>query len=272
MNGKIQKFIGKEIELEYMLTGEEHKETIMFVHGAGANLRQFTHQHQHLSQSYRVLSVSLRGHGQSSHPEVSSAQNFTLEKNRDDLIELIEALQLQNINYVGNSAGGVIGLLLVEKRRDLFKSLTTFGTTAEMKLSPWLTRLVAGIDKCMIKINAKAYLQFSAKHTSKYPASIKAIFELFIQAKEAIPYLRANLGHYNCINIIENMKIPYLLIQGEEDGEINRLLKSTLEAITSNPRASVKTLHQAGHIANLDQPEAFNQIITSYIEGLSASI
>ncbi len=268
MNIKIQKFVGKEIELEYMLTGEGNQETIMFVHGAGSNLRQFTQQHQQLSQGYKVLSVSLRGHGRSSLPAVNCAHNYTLQKNRDDLMALIEALQLQNINYVGNSAGGVIGFLLVEKRADLFNSLITFGTTAEMKLSPSLTRLVVGIDRFMIKVGANGYLRFTAKYTSKYPSSQKAILEFFIDAKEAIPYLRANLGHYNCIDIINDMKIPYLLIKGEEDLEINRMLKSTLEAISSNPRASVVTLKEAGHIANLDRPEAFNQIITSFIEGL----
>lgn len=41
MLDQIKRFKGAEVELEYLLTGETNAETIMFVHGAGANLRQF---------------------------------------------------------------------------------------------------------------------------------------------------------------------------------------------------------------------------------------
>jgi len=266
MIDKIKTFKGKEIDLEYLLTGNDNEETIMFVHGAGANLRQFLYQHECLSENYKVLSVSLRGHGKSSLPRNNTAENYTLQKQRDDLIELILFLKLQNINYIGNSAGGVIGYLLIEEKTELFKSLITFGTTAEMKFPSVITKIVSGIDKLMIKFNSTKYLKFSAKHTSKNPEAQKFIFELFTQAKEAIPYFRANLGNYNYTKIIENMKIPYLLIKSEEDTDINSNLKSTLESIESNPQTLVKILEKAGHIANLDQPEAFNSIITTFIK------
>ncbi len=52
-----------EIKMEYLLTGIPNKDTILFVHGLGANLSQFEYQHNYFQDRYRVLSVSLRGHG-----------------------------------------------------------------------------------------------------------------------------------------------------------------------------------------------------------------
>jgi pimeloyl-ACP methyl ester carboxylesterase len=83
---------------------------------------------------------------------------------------------------------------------------------------------------------------------------------------EAVPYLRGNLGNYSCLNVIKSMTIPYLLIQGEQGKEINRSLGTTLDVITTNKRASVVKLEQAGHIANLDRPDEFNKILGRFLE------
>jgi len=87
---------------------------------------------------------------------------------------------------------------------------------------------------------------------------------MFMMSIEAVPYFRTNLGNYSCLNTIKNMTIPYLLIRGEQDKEINRSLTSTLEAIGTNSRATVVELAQAGHIANLDRPDEFNKILEEF--------
>lgn len=87
---------------------------------------------------------------------------------------------------------------------------------------------------------------------------------MFMMSTEAVPYIRLNLGNYSCLNIIKNMNIPYLLIRGEQDQEINRSLGTTLEVLTTNKRATVVKLEEAGHIANMDRPDEFNEILESF--------
>lgn len=264
MNEMIKSFQGSEVELEYLLTGADKQEVIMFVHGAGSNLRQFFEQHNHFSGQYKVLSVSLRGHGLSGHPKMKEKANYTLEKNRDDLIELLGCLDIDKLNFVGNSAGGLIGLYMYEVRPDLFSSIATFGTVGELNYSNLTTKLFSGIDKLMLRFNPRGYLGFLSKNISEYEKVQKEIMDLFMMSIEAVPYLRGNLGNYSCLDIIKNMTVPYLLIQGEQDKEINRSLGTTLDVITTNKRASVVKLEQAGHIANLDRPDEFNKILGSF--------
>ena len=264
MEEKIKTFKGSEVELEYLLTGEHNAEEIMFVHGVGMNLRQFFAQHEYFSSQYKVLSVSLRGHGGSGHPKVKSQDHYTVEKNKNDLLELLDFLNFNKVNFVGNSAGGVIGFHLIEARPDMFASISTFGTTGEMKYSAFMTNIFSGVDKAMIRWNPRGYMKFMSKNTSQYELAQKKIFDMFMMSLEAVPYFRANLGNYSCLNIIKNMTIPYLLIRGDEDTEINRILTSTLESIGANSRARVIELVQAGHIANLDRPEEFNKILEEF--------
>lgn len=48
MNSEVTKIQIGEINKEYLLTGVKNKDTILFVHGLGANLSQFESQHQYL--------------------------------------------------------------------------------------------------------------------------------------------------------------------------------------------------------------------------------
>lgn len=264
-------FKRNDVALSYRLTGAGHDETLMFVHGAGGSLRQYDAQHDYFSNRYGVLSVSLRGHGRSSLPTVNSIANHALEKQCDDLLALIDDLKLKNIHFIGNSAGGVIGFHMFKMRNECFVSMTTYGTTAVMSLHPWVSGLVSWMDRMMIRISAQSYFRFMAKHACHCPESRQAVVDMFMEAKDAIPCLRAHLGRYDHLDAIRKMTIPYLLIQCEFDGEINRMLGTTLEAVCENPLGTVLMLKDAGHMANLDQPVQFNQLVDAYLTRLACN-
>ena len=92
---------------------------------------------------------------------------------------------------------------------------------------------------------------------------------MFLQTTRAIPYVRANLANYDFLEEIEYLPIPYHLMQCELDKDINKTLKTTLMAINKNLRAKVIFLAGVGHIANLDQPDAFNKCLEKIITGLN---
>jgi len=262
----IKRLKGSEVELEYLLTGQTNEETIMFVHGCGANLRQFVAQHEYFSKEYKVLSLSLRGHGKSSNPEVPGVSSYSLKKNRDDILELLEHLDIQNVNYVGNSAGGMIGYEIIGAYPNLLKSFITFGTTAELRTSRLATSIITGITQMMLKLGPAKYSRFIGKNSSIFPKVQKEIAELFFLANGDIHYFQRNLGNYSYIDVLEKMTVPFLLIKGENDKDINRNLQSTIHAVNKNQYASIVTLKQVGHLANLDSPEEFNRTIENFIK------
>jgi pimeloyl-ACP methyl ester carboxylesterase len=254
------------MNLDHSIDGKLNKETILFVHGAGANADQFLHQQIFFSDLFKVVCVSLRGHGNTPTPIPNLTQHYTLEENANDILELINYLNLSNIHYVGNSAGGVIGYLVVSRLPDKFLSLTTFGTTGHMSLPKFASPLVKAIDLFMIKFFKHSYFKMAAKHAGNHAESREAIYRMFFKASDAIPHSRYHLAHYNFLNLIETLPVPYFLIQCELDSEINKVLKTTKDAISKNLTAKIVTLDGAGHMANLDRPEAFNQALLKIIE------
>ena len=75
-------------------------------------------------------------------------------------------------------------------------------------------------------------------------------------------------GNQILLNETEKLAIHYYLIQCEHDKDINKGLKTTLEAMSRNKKARVVQLKGAGHIANLDAPDEFNRVLNEILTGL----
>lgn len=258
-----------EVNLKYLVTGESNKETLLFVHGVGGNADQFQKQHDFFSNHYRVVSLSLRGHGGSPKPSPNTSNQYALGVLAGDIIKLIEELDLDNIHYVGNSAGGVLGYIVVRKITHRFLSLTTFGTTGQMKFPKFLSPVFSGFDTFLLRFFKNWYLHLMASHTATNEASKKACYQMFVKATSAIPHFRYNLVNYDFTGFISQSPIPYTLIKCEFDKGINGMLSSTLKAIQTNKTANMVELKGVGHVANLDDPEVFNNCLYEILKNIN---
>jgi pimeloyl-ACP methyl ester carboxylesterase len=258
------------IQLEYITIGRENKETLLLVHGAGGNADQFQKQLDFFCDKYMVISVSLRGHGKSPTPSPNTTDQYSLTLLAADIILLIEGRKLDRIHYVGNSAGGVLGFLVVSQMPERFLSLTTFGTTGQMKFPKFLAPVFRGFDTFMLRYFKNWYLNLIADQTSMNDAAKEICLQMFLEAVEAIPHFRYNLVNYDFTGFISQSPVPYILIKCEFDKGINGMLNTTLNAMHKNKLAKVVVLEGVGHVANLDNPEVFNTClidILSHING-----
>jgi pimeloyl-ACP methyl ester carboxylesterase len=80
--------------------------TLLFIHGAFINKEYWSEQVKHFSQKYRVITIDLAGHGNSSH----NRSDWTLQNYGKDIREFIKALSLKNIILIGHSIGADIML------------------------------------------------------------------------------------------------------------------------------------------------------------------
>jgi pimeloyl-ACP methyl ester carboxylesterase len=94
-------------KLFYELSGTgEH--AFIFLHGIGLNHQFFSSEINFFNEKSRVLSVDLRGHGQSDKPN----QGYTPEEYAQDLAFLCEQTKIKKAIVVGHSLGGSIALEL----------------------------------------------------------------------------------------------------------------------------------------------------------------
>lgn len=256
--------LGK-INLEYFLSGKENKETIVFVHGLGANLSQFENQHKFFQNKYKVLSLDLRGHGDTTALRELTESDFELSKLSNDIVMLLDALNIEKVHYVGNSMGGNVGYELLKNNPDKLLSFTTFGTTAKLNKSAITIKFMKLIYKLL---STKIIAQLSS-FAGNNEDSKKKIQEMMQQTgKETILKTIPHLATIDYLDVIKDVEMTSMIIQGDMDKEINKVIGGTIEVWRQKGNFRLMEMKNTGHFANLDNPEKFNQIIASFLENI----
>lgn len=251
------------IDMEYELDGPPAAPVLCFVHGLGAAIQQFDPQADHFAGAYRVLRLSLRGHGGSSAPGYPIPEAYTLRALAQDVQALLAHLDIEALHFVGNSMGGLVGYELLELGHPRLRSLTTFGTTAELH-SPRMVywAVVASIHL----LGVKGVAALIARTASTDRAVGKTLQEMYRSArKEALLHISRHIADYDYTTTLRRAGMPLLLIHGALDKGINAELASTLATLEAAPRARIVRLEDAGHFANMEQPSAFNRILETFL-------
>jgi pimeloyl-ACP methyl ester carboxylesterase len=91
---------------------------LLLVHGWTCNHSHWAAQVAHFEPRHRVVTVDLRGHGQSDAPQ----QDYPMSGFADDLAWLCGRLGLQRPVVVGHSMGGVVTLVMAERHPDVVRA------------------------------------------------------------------------------------------------------------------------------------------------------
>ncbi|TVQ22414.1 MAG: alpha/beta hydrolase [Spirochaetaceae bacterium] len=254
------------VTLEYRLSGDPAKPVVAFVHGLAADMRQFAEQESYFRGDYRVLRVSLRGHGGSSCPEPAGRDDFSLEVMARDIAQLLDRLEIRSVHWVGNSMGGLVGYQLLQDEPQRVVSLATFGTTAELRFGTFAIGAITVLKDLIIRLKGfDGLCSMAGRAGSTKPEAQQQIIEMMLAAAPpAMKYAQMNIGNYSYLEVITNAGVPFLLIRGEHDRAINRNLRSTLAAFERAADTRVADVPGAGHYVNLDEPDAFNAVIQDW--------
>lgn len=97
-------------------------ETVWLQHGVGRSTKYWYHWVPSLARDYQVLRRDMRGHGQSADPGPDHA--WSLEELITDMHDFMDAIGLRQVHYLGESIGGILGVLFASRWPERLKSLT----------------------------------------------------------------------------------------------------------------------------------------------------
>src|SRR5882757_8757646 len=98
-------------------------EPLLFIHGNGGSINNFSNQIPFFSKNYKVIVVDSRAHGKSIDP----SDSLTFEMMADDFNALLDSLHLDSCYVIGWSDGGINGLLLAIRHPDKVRKLAITG-------------------------------------------------------------------------------------------------------------------------------------------------
>jgi pimeloyl-ACP methyl ester carboxylesterase len=96
------------VKLHYLDHGTEGKPPLLCIHGMTGNAHNFDALAPRLSSSYQVMSLDVRGRGDSGW---TASTEYTPQNYVADLAGLLDYLKIERVTLIGTSMGGMISIL-----------------------------------------------------------------------------------------------------------------------------------------------------------------
>jgi sigma-B regulation protein RsbQ len=109
------------------VSGRPGGRPLVFAHGFGCDQGMWRHVAPAFADEYRVVLFDHVGAGGSDLSAWDPARYRRLDGYADDVVEIVEALELPPVVFVGHSVSAMIGALAAARRPDLFDRLVLVG-------------------------------------------------------------------------------------------------------------------------------------------------
>lgn len=252
------------LDLHYRDAGERRC-TIVLLHGFPFTSELWQPQVRGLSLSYRVVAPDLRGFGQTGLPGP-----YSIDRLADDVAEMLSALNLERVALCGLSMGGYVafafakrhasrlaGLILSDTRPDA-DSEETRKNRARMAELAWQAGSGAVADKMLPGL-------LSPTTTTARPEIAAGLRAMISSSRpEAIAAaLSAMAGRDDSRSLLPAINVPVLVTGGTEDSITPPT--EMIDWASEIPAARSAFIDGAGHVANLERPDAFNDLVAEFL-------
>jgi 3-oxoadipate enol-lactonase len=244
-----------------------HGSPLLVLHGIGSSSRSFRNQLAGLSDVHDVIAWDAPGYGRSEDPTLP----FTLEDLADRAIELLDDLAIDRAHVLGVSMGGVIAQLMYHRKSRRVRSLILADTNPGGGALPEPTRSerVRQRLEALERLGARGMAERRAPQLARPHAPPELIAELVEIMAEVRPagYRPAAiaLGDTDLTRYLGEIRAPTLVIHGELDGVVP--VSTAQELAAAIPGARLVIIPDAGHVANQEQPQAFNAAVRQFLAG-----
>jgi 3-oxoadipate enol-lactonase len=230
---------------------------VVMMHGFARNARFWHRWVPAVAESRRIYRPELLGCGESNLPPAD--YRYTAEAIAGQVIAVLDALALDRVHWVGESSGGIIGLLLAAAHPERIASLVLCNTPT--RISQEIRRIYA-LDKSSSSEAMRAYgVGAWCRQTLGYRLDLdhadpKLQDWVVAEMDRTRPDIAAAM--HDCFETVDTLPLlpgieaPTLMLSGDK----SRIASASQRAFAERlPNARLELIEGVGHGVNLLQPE-----------------
>lgn len=246
-----------DLKVSYYEGGPLGAETVLLIHGFGADKSTWLWFARPLTERYHVIAIDLPGFGSSERPHGS----YDVGTQAERLAAFIDALGIRRLHLAGHSMGGHIAALYAARYPDQVSSLALIanaGVTAPRR-SPFFQRLEEGGDNPLLVDSEPQFdelLDWLFVAPPQFPERLhqylaqRAVADSAHQS-EVFEHLRER--YVPLEPELPRIQAPTLLLWGDQDRILDVSSIETMKPLLKD--ASVVIIKGCGHAPILERPE-----------------
>jgi pimeloyl-ACP methyl ester carboxylesterase len=235
---------------------------IVFIHGAFEDRSYFALQQAHLAARHRVISLDLRGHGESDVPAAVAVEDFAA-----DVIAVADDAGIEDAVFCGHSMGGAVALIVAAARPELVRAVVMLdgtilfpepvGRHANETLVPalatdhWLDAL-------------RGYFARTLDPADPPDVRERVLSDMACATPEFARSFFASLFASDYADALANVDRPLLYVHAKAPADLRRLAEL-------RPDAMIGRVVGSGHYVMLSAAEQVNAMIDRFLEATSGS-
>lgn len=251
--------------IAYDVSRREGAAAVALLHGYGVHRGMWQDQYRLLGREYTVLNIDVRGHGAS-----RPCATFSIPEAADDLRSILVHEGVENAVLVGLSMGGYI----VQEY-----AFQHGGASGYMLIgdTPMMLDCYTGLERVALRYSAAMFKPYPWNYLKKVMtnacvlgeaarARVRPMFDCMTK-QEFIAFWN---GIGRCLHTEQfQFDAPLLVACGDSD-RTGTILKCMPEWEKQYQNCRTMVFPNAAHVANLDNPDAVNRAILSFVRACTA--
>ena len=250
------------IELDYEDYGNGN--ALLLLHGLGSTKKDWDAQVPFFSENFRVLTLDLRGHGDSTIPKNEYGVEYMVE----DVKAFLDALDIEKATLVGFSMGGAIAFEMASKYPSYVENLVivnsgpdfnNMGSIGEDLLKNRTHFLeTKGLDLLAKEIS---FNMFPEEHQ----IALRNEFETRCKNNDYKAYYQSfvTLMNWGLGDKLKDISTKTLVVASDMD---YTPISFKEDYVNRMQNASLSVIKNSRHGVVIDQPDAFNEILNRFLK------
>mgnify|MGYP001826708046 CR=1 FL=1 len=244
--------------------------TIVLGHSLLCSGEMWAHQVPALAETYRVVNIDYRGHGQSGTVE----RDFTLSDLVNDTVAILDELEIDTAIWAGLSTGGMVALRAAIDVPERVRAILVADASAEaeppyLKLKYRALGLGARLVGLRPFVPAVAPIMFGETTLRENRQIIDDWVPNFlsIDLPSVLRGLEAVVTRDSLLADLGKIAKPTLVMVGNED--VAQPVPRSQKIAEGISGSSLEIIPRAGHLSALEQPGRFTEVMLDFFDSVA---
>jgi sigma-B regulation protein RsbQ len=249
------------------------KQPMLFAHGFGCDQNMWRFVAPAFADDYKLVLFDYVGSGKSELSAYDANRYASLEGYARDVLDIIHALDLRDVIFVGHSVSAMVGVLAANREPDRFARLVLIGPSPRYINDP--PNYVGGFERSDIEglletmdknyIGWANYLGPAIMKNADRPELGAELTESFCSTDPVIARRFAEATFFSDNrDDLQHVRVPTLVLQCSEDIIAPNSVGEFVHQQT--PGSTLRVMRAQGHCPHMSAPEETVSLIREYLE------